>query len=71
MMIPGSKVNVNFKILPFGHRYFEIKSEGEIREVKIKQPQEYSEPRTTNHQIIEIIFGGDDFKVPKTTGGLF
>lgn len=70
MKVPEAKVNINFKILPFGRAQIEIKS-GEIaREAKLKRVPEYSEPKTTNQQTIEITFGGEEYRIPKTTGGL-
>lgn len=71
MKIPETKININFKILPFGHAQIEIKgAEGE-KENRLERTAEYSEPKTTNQQVIEIIFDGQEYKIPKTTGGLF
>lgn len=70
MKVPEAKVNINFKILPFGHAQIEIKG-GEVRrEGRLERTPEYSEPKTTNQQVIEITFGGKEYRTPKTTGGL-
>ncbi len=70
MKEPEAKVNINFKILPFGHARIEIKGGEMAREAKLEQVPKYSEPKTTNQQIIEITFGGEEYRTPKTTGGL-
>lgn len=64
------KINVNFRIIPFGHASIEIKGHGEEIEVIEKRPPIYLEPRTTNPELIEIIFGGENYIIPKTTGDL-
>lgn len=69
MMSSQPKVSVNLRILPFGHAVIEIKNNREVAEVKI-QPPEYTEPKTTDTQTIEITFGGENYVVPKTTGGI-
>ncbi len=58
------QIQINFKIIPFGHSSIEIKhgAEKDVEEFPV-----YSVPRTTNPQLIEITF--DEYKVPKTTGG--
>ena len=66
---PRIEINVNFKIVPFGCVSIEVKNheaEGEARE---KESPVYLEPKTTNPQLIEITFGGENYTVPKTTGG--
>jgi hypothetical protein len=63
------KVNVNFRILPFGHASIEIKGHEEEKEVKGKQCPVYLEPKTTTPEVIEITFDGENYSVPKTTGG--
>jgi hypothetical protein len=65
-----ANVSFNFKILPFGHAMIEIKSGEGVEKEKVKQPATYMEPKTTDTKIVEIIFGGDNYIVPKTTGGL-
>lgn len=70
MNISEMKVNISFRILPFGHAQIEIKGGEEIRKAKLERTSEYSEPKTTNQQIIEITFGGEEYRIPKTTGGL-
>lgn len=64
------KINVNFRIIPFGHASIEVKSYEEEKEVREKESPIYLEPKTTNPQLIEITFGGENYTVPKTTGGL-
>jgi len=63
------KVNVNFRMIPFGHTSIEVKGHEEEKEVREKEFPVYLEPKTTNPQLIEITFGGENYGVPKTTGG--
>jgi hypothetical protein len=70
MKVPETKVNINFKILPFGHAQIEIRGGEETKEAKLECIPVYTEPKTTNQQIIEITFGGEEYRTPKTTGGL-
>lgn len=73
MKIVETKININLKILPFGHAQIVLKGFDKIEKYPkgLKQFPQYGEPKTTNQQSIEIIFGGEEFKVPKTTSGLF
>jgi len=64
------KINVNFRIIPFGHASIEIKGHEEEKELREKELPVYLEPKTTNLQLIEITFDGGNYTVPKTTGGL-
>jgi hypothetical protein len=64
------KINVNFRIIPFGHASIEIKGHEEEKELREKELPVYLEPKTTNLQLIEITFDGENYTVPKTTGGL-
>jgi len=64
------KINVNFKIIPFGHASIEIKGHEAEKETEEKESPVYFEPKTTNPQFIEITFGGENYKIPRTTGGL-
>lgn len=64
------KININFRIIPFGHASIEIRGHEEEKEVREKESPVYLEPKTTNPQIIEITFGGENYLVPKTTGGI-
>lgn len=64
------KININFRIIPFGHASIEVKRYDEEKEVREKESPIYLEPKTTNPQFIEITFGGENYTVPKTTGGL-
>ena len=68
MGISEVNVNIGFKILPFGHAQIVIKGQ-EPRKKKLEQPVKYIEPMTTNIQTIEIGFGGEEYKSPKTTSG--
>ena len=70
MKAAEAKINVNFKIIPFGHATIEIKGHEEEKELREKESPVYLEPKTTNPQLIEITFGGENYTVPKTTGGL-
>jgi len=63
------RINVNFKIIPFGHILIEMKGYEEEKEVREKELLVYLEPKTTNPQLIEITFGGENYTVPKTTDG--
>jgi len=69
MREPQIRISVNFRIIPFGHASIEVKHNEEEREVREKESPVYLEPKTTNPQLIEITFGGENYMVPKTTGG--
>ncbi len=60
------KLNINFRILPFGHASVEIKDRKGKRK---KETPLYAEPKTSNLEWMEITFDGIDYIVPKTTGG--
>lgn len=64
-----TKINVNFKIIPFGYASIEIKGHEEEKELREKEAPVYLEPKTTNPQLIKITFDGENYTVPKTTGG--
>lgn len=64
------KINVNFRIIPFGHVSIEIKSHEEKKEVRKKESPVYLEPKTTNPQMIEFTFGGENYSIPQTTCGI-
>jgi hypothetical protein len=71
MKQPQDSITINIGIVPFGCAIVRMGG-SETREEKIEpQPSFYTEPKTTNPQIIEIRFGGQDYAVPRTTGGLF
>jgi len=70
MKMPQIKINVNFKIIPFGYVSIEIKGHEAEKEAEEKESPVYLEPKTTNPQLIEITFGRENYKVPRTTGGL-
>ena len=63
------KININFKMIPFGYASIELKGCEEEKEINEKKLPVYIEPKTTNPELIEIIFRGEDYIVPKTTGG--
>lgn len=63
------KVNVHFRIIPFGHASIGIKGHEAEKIVREKESPVYAEPQTTNPQLIEITFDGENYTVPKTTGG--
>jgi hypothetical protein len=69
MKEPQIKINVNFKITPFGYISIEVKGQEESHEAKEKEIPVYLEPKTTNPLLIEITFSGENYKVPKTTSG--
>lgn len=70
MKVSQAKININFKILPFGHAEIDMKTGEPAKGEKIEQPTVYIEPKTTDTKTIEISFGGENYIVPKTTGGL-
>jgi len=59
------QIQINFKIIPFGHASIEVKYH--IAEKEEEKFPVYYVPKTTNPQLIRINF--DEYKVPKTTGG--
>jgi hypothetical protein len=63
------QIKINVRIIPFGHASIEVKVHEEVKEVREKEPPVYLEPKTTNPEVIEITFGGENYSVPKTTGG--
>lgn len=63
------KINVNFRIIPFGHTLIEIKGSEGQKEKTEKEFPVYVEPRTTHPETIEFTFGGENYGTPKTTGG--
>jgi len=66
---PQIKINVNVRIIPFGHAEIQIKGHEEEKELGRREVPAYLEPKTTNPQLIEITFGGENYLVPTTTGG--
>lgn len=70
---PQIKINVSFKIIPFGHAYIEIKGREEEKEIKEKKRYPmpvYVEPTTSPH-LIRITYDEKNYIIPKTTCGLF
>lgn len=63
------KLNINFRILPFGHALIEIKDYKKEKEKRKEKIPLYIEPKTTSPEVIEITFGGVDYIVPKVTHG--
>lgn len=64
-------IEINVKILQFGNTQIEISRDEEIIEEISRQPIIYGEPTKTNYQAIEICFDEKEYRVPKTTGGIF
>ena len=64
-------VNINLKILPFGHVSIETKSLEDRIDIKEKKEFFYAEPKTIIPQLVEITFDGSNYGVPKSTGGIF
>lgn len=71
MIESETKVNIEFVINPFGQIQFKLKGVEEKEKFASKPPVIYGEPTTTNQQTVEIVFGGIEYKTPKTTGGIF
>lgn len=71
MIKSDTKVNIEFAINPFGQIQLKLKGTEEIERPSPKLPTVYGEPTTTNQQTVEIVFGGIEYKTPKTTGGIF
>jgi hypothetical protein len=63
-------ININFRILPFGHAAVVIRNGSDMPRSKESLPQ-YREPKTTGEGLVEISFDGNNYTVPKSTGGLF
>jgi hypothetical protein len=70
MSDPFPLINIDFKILEFGHANIETKGRELESLDKVEQAPAYSEPKTTDESVVEIIFGGADYIIPKTTSGL-
>ena len=64
------RLNISVRFLPFGHVVIQSKGSEPVEMEKKEQKPVYSEPRTTDTKIVEITFGGENYIVPKTTGGL-
>lgn len=64
------RLNISVRFLPFGHVVIQSKGSEPVRVEKKEQKPVYAEPKTTDTKIVEIIFGGDNYVIPKTTGGL-
>ena len=65
------QVNVKVNILPFGTTTVSIRSTHcEIQRKSNDRPQ-YIAPPTTNTDLVEFYFDGDNYYVPSTTGGAF
>jgi len=62
------RVNISIKILPFGHAVIQTKSGERAGLEKMERKPVYAEPGTTDTKTVEITFG-EDYIVPKTTGG--
>jgi hypothetical protein len=69
------KLNVNFRITPFGQYTIEIRSapeknnKYELAEKKKRPPIIYSEPKITSIESFEISFLGENYRMPMTTSG--
>ena len=63
------KINVNLKIIPFGHASIEIRGRVDAKEKLEKKNPIYQQPTSTNPELIEITFGNGNYMIPNTTGG--
>lgn len=63
-------LNVELKILEFGHAIIQAKGREITTVDKAEEAPVYVEPETTVVRVIEIIFSGADYLIPKTTSGL-
>ena len=66
----NKEINIKFSVFPFcqfSSEYFGLKPKEQERE---SLPQ-YTQPKTTNIQSLEISFCGENYTVPQTTSGLF
>jgi hypothetical protein len=64
------RLNISIRFLPFGHFVFQSKGSEPVRVERKEQKPVYAEPKTTDTKTVEITFGGDNYVIPKTTGGL-
>ena len=64
------KVNISFRFLPFAHAIIQSRGTEPVDVKKKEQEPVYAEPKTTDTKIVEITFSGDNYIIPKTTGGL-
>ena len=65
----NENININIKILPFGRSYIELKGNEVEKTREVYTPPQYTEPKTTNPQFIEVPFCNENYIVPETTGG--
>lgn len=67
-----SPQNITFKvrIMPFGQAAMTVRTGEGSPQVKESMPV-YREPKTTDEKLLEISFDGNNYSIPKTTGGLF
>lgn len=65
-----AKLNVSLEILPFGESRLAMRGNEELKQNELERPVTYGEPSTTNQQEIKISIGGEEYRVPKSTGGV-
>jgi len=56
--------------MPFGQAAMTVRTGEGSPQVKESMPI-YREPKTTDEKMLEISFDGNNYLIPKTTGGLF
>ena len=69
MTVQQPLVNTKLNILPFGTASISIRGGQDKVERKSEQRSQYIAPPTTNTEVEEIFFDGDNYYVPSTTGG--
>lgn len=70
MTLSPPNINIRIRIMPFGHAETSIRNGEVIPKCEESLPL-YGEPKTTDEGLVEISFDGNNYTVPKSTGGIF
>jgi|WetSurMetagenome_2_1015567.scaffolds.fasta_scaffold1386033_2 hypothetical protein len=63
------RMKTTLNILPFGQTAIKIRSGNKTDDEEV-QKAIYTKPQTTEESFVEINFCGDNYSIPKTTGGI-
>jgi len=70
MKVEQAELKTHLRFLPFGHAVVEVRVGDEVPKPKEEGARVYAEPGTTNTRALDITYDGENYAVPKTTGGL-